>query len=413
MQNMLIPHFERQLIEEHRRDGYWIEAMRIGDSSGYDLVGYGLNMGEVNWYHNSDWNKRPIVELSGPVGMHHADINRNGRADIVICYQYGATMVDCDPTGGKIAWLENPGTLDGTWTQHFIGRATAMHRLKIGHFTQKEKLEVLALPIVGEPHNIHSIAPVLLFTEPDTIYAASEWPCTKIDTTNYRVTHGVSIKRVKNNAGTYLDTALLASEEGISWLAFDAANRRWQRHLIGTGETSQVAQTGFKGSGDVDAGIIGKDHFAYIAAVEPFHGNTVAVYCKDGNQESPVQVQWNRVVLDVYGETDSHGEGPGHFVICADFDNDGDDEFLVALRGPMPWQGVFYYKAIDARNGVFTKWRVSSDSAARIAVADFDGDGRLDFATIGYAVQGYYVAENPQIAVFYNKFAPTERVPSR
>lgn len=60
------------------------------------------------------------------------------------------------------------------------------------------------------------------------------------------------------------------------------------------------------------------------------------------------------------------------------------------MRGPLPWQGVFYYKALDIKKGVFAKWRVSSESAARIAVADFTGSGRLDFATIGYSVAGYY-----------------------
>jgi hypothetical protein len=74
----------------------------------------------------------------------------------------------------------------------------------------------------------------------------------------------------------------------------------------------------------------------------------------------------------------------------------------------MPWQGVFYYKAVDVRNGVFVKWRVSDDSVARITVADFDGDGRLDFATIGYSVAGYYQTDNPLIAVFYNRFAPVK-----
>lgn len=72
--------------------------------------------------------------------MDHGDINRNGLTDMVICYQYGVTMVMCDPERGKIDWLENPGKIDGEWKRRYIGRSTAMHRLRLGYFTQLEKL---------------------------------------------------------------------------------------------------------------------------------------------------------------------------------------------------------------------------------------------------------------------------------
>lgn len=402
------PYFERELVEDNRKDGYWIEALDINNDSRPDLIGYGLNQGEVNWYRNPDWVKTPIVKLDGPVGMHHADINGDGFMDVVICHKYGKTMVECDPDGGKIIWLENPGTTDGEWKRHYIGKITAMHRLRVGYFTQTEKLEVLALPIVGKPHDVHTLTPVKIFRQPDKVYEADEWESELITDSFYHVIHGVSMKKYRQKQGSELDSVLLASEEGVTWLYYEPSEEKWHIEPIGVGELSEVSETGFKGSGDVDAGKVGDDDFAYIPTVEPFHGNTIAVYCKD-TDNSLTTLKWNRYVLDVYDNPNALGEGPGHFVVCADFDNDGDDEFLVALRGPMPWQGVYYYKAIDVKKGLFAKWRVSSDSAARITVADFDGDGRLDFATIGYSVKGYYCTENPQILVFYNRFADVEK----
>ena len=111
---------------------------------------------------------------------------------------------------------------------------------------------------------------------------------------------------------------------------------------------------------------------------------------------------WRRHVLDVYGTPTQQSKqgkgrvsslavfylhlcahvkiiGPGHFVITADFDNDGNDEFLVALWGPSPeepgrtsgaaeFQGVWYYKPVDLMNGTFAKWKIATESAARIAI---------------------------------------------
>jgi hypothetical protein len=400
------PRFKGEVVESYRNDGYWVEPIDINNDGKSDLIGYGLGLGEITAFKNPDWSKELIIQVYSPVGMDHADINGNGFNDIVICHQYGKTMVDCDPDGGKIDWVENPGPSGGEWKRHYIGKSTAMHRLRIGHFTRTDRWQVLGLPIVGEPFQVHSIAPVLLYTEPDDLYTAKHWDEEVIDDSSFRIIHGV---QVLPDEKTGFDAFVLASEEGIIWMAYDQTSQTWRKVILGTGDHSQVPPDGmvkgdkeiFKGSGNIAVGKIGEDPYAYLATVEPFHGNIVTVYCKDDN--APIEkAQWKRFVLDVFNNLNEQSEGPGHHVVCHDFDGDGEDEFLVALRGPMPWQGVFYYKAVDVKNGVFTKWRVSSESAARIAVADFNGNGKLDFATMGYSVAGYFETANPKIMMFYN-----------
>lgn len=115
--------------------------------------------------------------------------------------------------------------------------------------------------------------------------------------------------------------------------------------------------------------------------------------------------KWKRHVLDVYGTPNQRlktGDGPLHFVACADFDGDGDDEILVSLFGPLDrtpegdaippppgpheLKGILYYKAVDIQKGIFSKWRITEESSARIAIGDFSGTGRQDLISMGYNV---------------------------
>lgn len=408
---MKTPYFKKEVVSEKLRDGYWLEAADINQDRKVDLFGYGLTLGEVYWYENNNWEKHLVTDkIKMPVGGDYADITGNGYPDIILCYElYGpiGTIHDPDTSGGKIDWIENPGkdlNKKERWKRHYIGRTTGMHRLRAGYFTQTEKLEILGLPIVAY-EDIHAVLPVVLFTQPDDVIYATEWPMTVIDDSHFRMIHGAE-KKSGLIPGSNRDSVLLASDEGVTWLYFDENVREWKKVLIGRGELTQFEKTGFKGSGDMDVGCIGDDRFSYVAALEPFHGNTVAVYYKENNV-SHEKAEWKRVVLDVFGDTNESGEGPGHQVVCADFDGDGDDEFLVGLRGPWPWQGVFYYKAIDIKNGVFAKWRVSDESVARIAIADFKNRGVIDFATIAYSVPNYYVAKEAKIVVHYNEIFST------
>ncbi|CAF1283973.1 unnamed protein product [Rotaria sp. Silwood1] len=399
------PTFEKKLIEENRQDGYWIEPFQVDNQSPIGLVAYGLASGDIHLYQNLSTTKEPgqttlIQKLNGPVAMDQADITGNGINDIIICYQYGNTMLDTDPEGGKIVWLENPGQniVNNLWEMHYVGKSTAMHRLKVGHFTQTKRWEIIGLPIVSKPYDLLSAVPVLLFRQPDNVLNATEWPFEIINENFFHLIHDA--KRLNDGQ---LDNLLIASSEGINRLYFSKNLKQWMIEKIGEGEQEQKQQTTYYGSGGIDVGRVGNDPLAYMAAIEPFHGNVIAIYIKNTNNVL-TQFQWKRYVLDIYGYPNENGEGTAHHIVCADFDNDGDDEFLVALRGPSPNQGVYFYKSIDLSRGLFNKWKVSGDSAARIAVADYDNDKLLDFATISYNVPGYYRSENPSINVFYNRF---------
>lgn len=409
------PAFTPDVVADQLRDGYWVDALDIDHDGRPDLIGYGLTLGEIYWYRNPDWERRLVASrIREPVGGALADITGNGRLDLMVCYDLygpGGTIRDPHPEGGKIDWIEHPDDpmSGGRWNRYHIGNVVGTHRLGAGHFTQTEKLELVALPIVAM-EGMHGLLPVTMFTRPDDVRDAKEWPASIIDDTYFRMIHGAVVKP-HPMPGSGLDSLLISSDEGVTRFWYDTGAQRWRHDLIGVGELGKFDQTGFRGAGDADAGRIGDDPFAYVAAVEPFHGNTVAVYTKDpeyaGDPDAPAErLSWRRTVLDTFGVPNENGEGPCHSVVCADFDGDGDDEFLLGMRGPEPWQGVFYYKAVDLANGVFVKWRVSTESTSRIVPGDFNGDGTLDFATIVYKVPHYYEATDAKIVVHHNQGRP-------
>lgn len=67
------------------------------------------------------------------------DITGNGYSDVIVGYEFGDTMIDCNPKGGRLVWFENPGPKGpgSKWTEHYIGQWPAMHRLATGYFTQR------------------------------------------------------------------------------------------------------------------------------------------------------------------------------------------------------------------------------------------------------------------------------------
>jgi FG-GAP-like repeat len=397
------PNFEQHVIEPIN-DGYWLGTFDVDGDGRPDLVASGVEFGRLVWYKNPGWERHPMAELPEPVAWDYADFDSDGYIDAVVCHDFGGCPRACKPEDGKISWLRNPGAPGSgrQWEVRPVDELMATHRVKVGHFTQAGRLEVLAMPLVG-PGDPHNPCPFTLYQRPDDVLSASKWAGTVIDDSHFSVVHDAVVGKFRKRIGSDLDSLLVCSAEGLTWLYFDDAAAAWRRVRLGTGQEHAFDGI-FRGTGSVAVGRIGADPHAYLAASEPLHGPTVAVYTKDGADDL-AGTRWRRTVLDVFGEPNAQGEGSVHQVVTGDFDGDGDDEFLVALRGPAPDEGVYYYKAAAEGGQLrFTKARVSSSSASIIATADFDGDGRLDFATIGYHTPGFFLAPDPNISVFYNRF---------
>ncbi len=258
-------------------------------------------------------------------------------------------MFEATPADGYISWLRNPGAgAEEEWEVRGIGQLGSTHRLRLGHFTDPDRLQLLALPVVGPRDGeeaLHFPIQVKLYSPPSDLLEAAEWQDELLDDSSFRVIHGAAMGDFGPPSPAGLDATLLACEEGLCWFGFTEQGG-WEARRLVTGEVGQEPETGFAGSGNVAIGRIGDDPFAYIVAAEPFHGNTLALYVSEGSG-GLAERTWSRTVIDVFGEPNEAGEGPLHHVVCADFDGDGDDEFLVALRGPEPHQGVMLYKPVD------------------------------------------------------------------
>jgi hypothetical protein len=122
-------------------------------------------------------------------------------------------------------------------------------------------------------------------------------------------------------------------------------------------------------------GHTGKDRF--LAAIEPWHGNQVAVYQKKSST-------WQREVID-----DSLLDG--HTIVTADLSGDGNDQVIAGMRGKP--QRVYIY-GVDGKHWNRTTLDDGDISAAACAVADLNGDGKPDIACIGSATHNLKWYEN-------------------
>lgn len=352
--SLLAANFKEHVIATDLKGGYQVLAADLNHDGKPDLIALSRQMSELVWYENPNWERHVIASgLSEMVNLAVTDPGADGIPDIVLAYSFSMVYAN---SKGIVTVLKHNGDPRQPWTLTEIDRLPTSHRLRWANFDGTKVL--INAPLIGP----NAVAPEYRDHVPLVYYKPGEWKRTQIANDNEGVQHGLAIV---DWDGKGRDAILTASFSGIDLYRF--LKDKWART-----EISKI------GTSDVAVGHTGKQRF--LATIEPWHGNKVAVYTEHRGQ-------WRREEID-----DSLLDA--HTILTADFNGNGKDEIVAGMRGK-PYQ-VLIYSRSDNESRRWTRRILDTGTmaAASCIAVDLNADRRLDLACIGSATANLKVYFN-------------------
>lgn len=341
--------------------GYQVVAVDMNHDGKLDLIALASNMSELVWFENPGWKRHVIAgNLSGMINLAAYDIDGDGIPEIVLASGFS---MQAKKSVGVVSVLHHDGDPRQLWTSKEIDRLPTSHRLRWADIYGNGKKVVINQPLTAAQVD-HPEDPT---HTPLVFYDPAGWKRQQVSNEEEGVVHGIYIV---DWDGDGRDEILTAGFSGIHLYKL-AGDGRWTRTEIAKGDPAPWPKCG---SSDVAVGRIASHRF--LAAIEPWHGNQVAIYRE--------AAKWQRSVID-----DSIPDG--HTILTADLNSDGSDEVIAGYRG----KGVNIYSAEDPRGERWSKQVLdNSIAAAACAIADLNRDGRPDIVCIGSATANLKWYEN-------------------
>lgn len=198
--------------------------------------------------------------------------------------------------------------------------------------------------------------------------------CTHLIDDSMHVTHNFDIVHWDGGAD---EDILVGGREGIALLR--RQDNGWSKRSITSGSKGGISEVR-----------LGKNQAGrFVAAVEPFHGNTFVIYTRSGQDGT-----WQRSVL-----ADDLGEG--HGLACADLLGLGCDQIVVGWRNPNVQKkvGIRLYEPPQSPGSSWKSQVIDDNMMAceDLKVADLDGDGRPEIIASGRSTHN--------LVIYWNKTA--------
>ncbi len=352
--------FHAHTLATDLKGGYQVIPVDVNGNGKTDLIALGTSDPDLVWFENPSWERHLIASpVDRMINLAAKDIDGDGIPEIVLASGFSMRASQSE---GVVSVLHHQGDVRGLWSMKEIDRLPTAHRIRFATLDGKPAFVLAALT------GAEAEAPDYRGSTPLVYYRPGVWKREVISTQNQGVVHGLLIMDWN---GDGKDDILTGSFEGVYW--FHLAGGAWSRELIVKGSPEPWPKSG---TSDVAVGAVAGHRF--LATIEPWHGNQVVVYTRDGGG-------WSRRVIDD-AQTDLHS------IHAADLDGDGDAEIVVGCRGPA--RRVIVYKA--GKDGAWQREVIDDGgiAAADCEIADLNGDGRPDIACIGSATANLKWYEN-------------------
>jgi hypothetical protein len=373
---LVFPRFRAVEIDSHIEIGYGVTVADVDGDGKPDILL--VDKKQIVWYRNPTWQKFVLAEnltSQDNVCIAAADIDGDGKAEVAVGAQWNPSDT---LNSGAVFYLVPPADRTQKWEPVELRHEPTVHRMRWMR-TRAGEFELVVTPLHGRGNQAGQGNGVRILSYQKPADPHQPWRTELIDG-SLHMTHNFDLLKGTQQPDPGM---FVASREGV----FKAV-----RHASGWESTQLVGkvstETNFNGAGEVRAGRFSNGG-AFLATVEPMHGNQLVIYTPPGPRET--ERFWKRHLLDASLKE-------GHALACGDLLGSGSDQVVVGWRtkNDAGKVGIKIFAPLDEQGKQWTNAVIDDNTMAceDLCLADLNGDGRLDIVASGRATKNVRIYFN-------------------